>query len=318
LFSVIRSLRAHGIGIIYVTHRLEEAMQIGDRATILRDGRKIATLAINETTRADLISTIVGRQVSDQFVRSSGMPGPEVLRLEGVSTVNDIQDISFNLHAGEILGITGVVGAGGTSILRAIFGADRISAGKFYLDGQPVKIDSPQEAITHGIGLLTENRQEQGLVLGMKSQENMTLASLDDMGLGPFIDQQAEDNVVRHYARRLNIHPDDLARQAMFLSGGTQQKLVLSKWLASRCRVLLLDEPTRGIDVGARLEFYRLLNELSRRGLAMVIVSTNVPEILSLSDRIAILRQGQIVSILPRAEVSPAEIITLASAGASQ
>jgi ribose transport system ATP-binding protein len=317
LFSVIRRLRSHGISIIYVTHRLEEAVQIGDTTTILRDGRKITTIPINETTQADLIRMIAGRYVNDKFARASVAFGPEVLRLEQVSSPSGIKDISFSLQAGEILGITGLVGAGGTSILRAIFGADPISTGRLYLDGQPVRFDSPQDAIAHGVGLVSEDRQEQGLVLQMDARQNMTLASLSNIGPGPFIDQQAETNIVNHYARRLAIRPDDLSRKALFLSGGTQQKVVLSKWLATQCRVLLLDEPTRGIDVGARFEFYHLLNELSRRGLGMVVVSSDLAEILSLSDRVGIVRHGQLVAILSRAEANLAEILALASGGTS-
>ena len=315
LFSVLRRLRSHGIGIIYVTHRIEEALQIGDRTTILRDGRKVATLAVNETTPADLIKMIVGRDVEEQFVRSSRTLGAEILRLEGIGYPNGIQNISFNLHRGEILGITGLIGSGGTSILRAIFGANPITSGCLYLNEQPVKINSPQDAVALGIGLLTEDRQDQGLVLDMNAQENMTLSSLDEISSGPLIDHQAENNIGRHYAKRLNIRLDFLSSKARFLSGGTQQKLVLSRWLASQCRILLLDEPTRGIDVGARAEFYRLINELTRRGIGMVIVSSNLSEILSLSDRIAVLRQGQMVTIVPHETTSLAEILALASGG---
>jgi ribose transport system ATP-binding protein len=315
LFSVIRRLRAHGIGILYVTHRLEEAMQIGDRATILQDGRKMATLTIDDTTRSDLISMIVGQHIDDRLVRSPIEPGPEILRVEKLSAKSGLQNVSFDLRAGEILGFTGLVGAGGTGLLRAIFGADPISGGAIFLDGQRVTVSSPQDAISHGIGLLTEDRQEQGLVLEMIAQQNVTLASLEEIGRGPIIDQEVESSIARHYANRLNVHTSDLDRKTLFLSGGTQQKLVLSRWLASRCRVLLLDEPTRGVDVGARVEFYRLLNELSRRGLGIIIVSSNLSEILNLSDRIAVLRHGQIITILPRAAASPAEILSLVNGG---
>jgi ribose transport system ATP-binding protein len=313
LFSVIRRLRAHGLGIIYVTHRLEEALQIGDRATILRDGWKVATLDLNGTTQTDLIRMIVGRSIEDTLVRPVAGPGPEILRLEHVGSANGIKDISINLHAGEILGVTGLIGAGGTNLLRAIFGVDPISSGALFIDGQPVKIVSPQAAIARGIGFLTEDRQGQGLVLEMNGQENITMASLDDIGVGPLIDHRAENNIVQHYARRLKIRPNQLATKALFLSGGTQQKLILSRWLTCQCRILLLDEPTRGIDVGARAEFYRLLNELTKRGLAIILVSSNLPEILGLSDRIAVLRRGQIVASLSRTEATSTELLSLAN-----
>ena len=315
LFSVIRRLRSRGVGIVYVTHRLEEALQIGDRATILRDGQNIATLAINETTQADLIRLIVGRGIEETFVRTIAPIGPEILRLDRVSSTSGIVNTSFSLHAGEILGVTGLIGAGGTDLLHIIFGMDAITSGTLYVDGKPVKIKSPQEAISLGIGLLTEDRQEQGLVMEMNAQENITLTSLDDLSVGPVIDHKAENNIGRHYARRLNIRLDHLASKALHLSGGTQQKLILSRWLASRCRLLLLDEPTRGVDVSSRLEFYHLLNELSRRGTAMILVSSNLTEILSLSDRIMVLRRGRVMAVCSRSETNPSNLLALANGG---
>jgi ABC-type sugar transport system ATPase subunit len=317
LFSVIRTLRAQGISIIYVTHRLEEAQQIGDRVTALRDGRVIGTVALSGLSQKDLIQMVAGRPLENLFIRTSvEPPGPELLRLEAISSQGGIQEISFALRAGEILGITGLTGAGGTAILRAIFGADTISSGVLYRDGQPVKIDSPQTAIALGIGLLTEDRQEQGLILEMNALENITLAALENCGPGPFIDHQAENNIAHHYARRLKIRPHNLLRKVLSLSGGTQQKIILSKWLASQCRVLLLDEPTRGVDVGARAEFYKVCNELTQRGIGIVIVSLDVREILGLSDRIIVIREGRIAAILSRSEASLTRIMALASGGA--
>jgi ABC-type sugar transport system ATPase subunit len=316
LFSVIRKLRARGMGIVYVTHRLEEAMQIGDRASILRDGHKIATLAIDETTRTDLIQLILGHGITDTVNRPIKPMEPEILRLEHIYSENGIQDISFNLHAGEILGITGLVGAGGTNLLQTIFGVQPASSGTIFFEGKPVKINSPQDAISMGIGFLTENRQEQGLVLEMNAQENMTMAALDEVSVGLLIDQLAENRLVKHYARRFNINANFLGSKTRYLSGGTQQKVILSRWLASRCRVLLLDEPSRGIDVGARAELYKLLNELTRRGMSMIIVSSNLPEVFALSDRIAVLRHGQLADILPRSSASPAKVLALTNGGA--
>jgi ribose transport system ATP-binding protein len=318
LFSVIRKLRARGMGIVYVTHRLEEAMQIGDRASILRDGHKIATLSIDETTRTDLIRLIVGHGISDSVDRQENTSMREVLRLEHVSSMKGIKDISLNLNSGEILGITGLIGSGGTNLLQTIFGVNPISSGQIYFEGEPVKINSPQEAITRGIGFLTENRQEQGLVLEMNTQENMSMSALDEVSIGPLIDRLAENRLVKHYARRLNINSGLLESKTRYLSGGTQQKVLLSRWLASRCRVLLLDEPSRGIDVGARAELYGLLNELTRRGMSMIMVSSNLPEIFTLSDRIAVLRFGQIAEILSRSEASPARVLAVMNGGSIQ
>ena len=315
LFSGIRSMRKEGLGVLYVTHRLDETMQIGDRTTILRDGRKVATLPINETTRADLIRMIVGSPLDDSFDRGQAKAGAEVLRLERVATSGGIHDLSLSIHKGEILGVTGLVGSGGTSLLNAIFGAEPFIAGTAYVDGRPVRIDSPHTAIAQGIGMVTEDRQEQGLVLDMNAQENITLSTLEELGPGPFINAAAEADVAEHYARRMHIPGEALSRKTMFLSGGTQQKVVLSRWLASQCRILLLDEPSRGIDVGARLELYRLVNELTRRGLAVILVSANLQEIMTLADRVAVLRAGRLAGIVERGENSAAEILSLANTG---
>jgi len=316
LFSVIRQLRARGLGIIYVTHRLEEAMQIGDRASIMRDGHMVATVAIDGTTKKDLVRMIVGHGVEDSITRISRSSKEEILRLEKVSSKEGITDVSFNLHAGEILGITGLIGSGGTDLLQTIFGVNPVISGKIFMRGKEVKILSPQDAISLGIGFITEDRQNQGLILEMNAQENMTIASLDDISMGQIIDLQAENQIVEHYASRLNINPLILSGKSKFLSGGTQQKVVLSRWLARNCQVLLLDEPSRGVDVGSRAELYRLLNELTKRGTSMILVSSNIPEILTMADRIVVLRQGRIVKLLNRYEATHSAIMNLVEEGA--
>ena len=318
LFSAIRVLRAQGVAVVYVSHRMEEVLQIGDRATVLRDGRKIATVALADTSLDELIQMIVGRYLSDKFPKTSIEVGPEVLRVEGLTRQGMIEDVSFSLHAGEILGITGLIGAGGTALVRAIFGADPADGGAIYVDGQLAKMDSPQAAIAQGIGLLTENRQEQGLVLDMSAQDNMTLAALKNAWPGPFIDREVESGIATQYAERLGIQPESLVQQALFLSGGTQQKVVLSKWLATRSRVLIFDEPTQGIDVGARVEIYRLMNELARQGVGILIVSYDLSEILGMCDRILVLYQGRVVAHLPRSAASKQVILAYASGGGSR
>jgi len=317
LFSVIRALRAHGVAVIYISHRLEEMLQIGDRATVLRDGCKIATVTLAHTSLDELIQMIVGRYLPPEgrFPRLPVQVGPEILRVEGLTRRGAIEDATFSLHAGEILGITGLIGAGGTALVRAIFGADPADAGTIYMNGQPVKIDSPQAAIAQGIGLLTENRQEQGLVLDMSALDNMTLAALENAWPGPFLDRDAENHIGAQYAERLGIRLENLLQRTLFLSGGTQQKVVLSKWLATRSQVLIFDEPTRGIDVGARVEIYRLMNELARQGVGMIIVSSDLSEILGMCDRILVLHQGRVVATLPRSEASKQLILTYAGGG---
>ncbi len=318
LHSVIRRMRLQGAAILYVTHHLSEAMQIGSRATILRDGRKIATVAIDATSQDDLIRLITGHENATRrsSVRRPYRIGKEVLRLENVSTATGIDSVSFSLHAGEILGITGLIGAGGTRLFETIFGVEPLLNGTIYLEGKSVTIDSPQVATKLGIGWLTEERREQGLVLEMDAKNNMTLAVLRKLGIGPILNPDEEGSIVAHYARRLGIKLSYLTRRTRELSGGTQQKVILSRWLASSSRVLLIDQPTRGLDIQARGELYDLLNDLARRGMGIIIISSNIDEILNLSDRIIILRKGRIIDILSKGVANPYLITALSSEGA--
>jgi ribose transport system ATP-binding protein len=317
LHSVIRRMRSQGAAVLYVTHHLSEAMQIGNRATILRDGRKIATVAIAATSQHDLIRLITGSENATRrsSIRRSRRIGGELLRLENVSTATGIDNVSFSLHAGEILGITGLIGAGGTRLFETVFGVEPLLNGMIYLEGKPVTIDSPQVATTLGIGWLTEERREQGLVLEMDAQNNMTLAVLRKLGIGPILNPDEEGSIVAHYARRLGIKLSNLTRRTRELSGGTQQKVILSRWLASSSRVLLIDQPTRGLDVQARGELYDLLYDLAHRGIGIIIISSNIDEILNLSDRIIILRKGRIIDILSKREANPYLITALSSEG---
>jgi ribose transport system ATP-binding protein len=289
--------------------------QIGQRATILRNGSKIATVSLSETSLDQLIRLIVGRILPDKFPEKPNKPGPEILRVEGLSRDNEIENISFSLHEGEILGIAGLVGAGGTTLTRAIFGADPANNGTIFLDGQPIQISNPQDAISHGIGLLTDDRMEQGLVPEMLAQDNITLAALENAWPGPLIDHRLENDLATHYAERLAIKAENLHQQTFMLSGGTQQKIILSKWLATQARVLIFDEPTRGIDIGARVEIYNLINDLAQNGNSIIITSVDFNEILGMCDRILVMRNGRIVANLPRSEASKQSLLAYASGG---
>jgi ribose transport system ATP-binding protein len=315
LFGILRTLHAQGVTILYISHRLEEVLQIGDRATVLRDGRKITTVSLAEASLEDLILWIVGRYLPGKFPKPLPAPGPEILRVEGLRRAGVLDDVSFTLRGGEILGIAGLVGAGGTALTRALFGADPAESGAIYVDGQPALIRSPDDAISLGIGLLPEDRLEQGLILQMRAQHNMTLVALENAWPGPWIDHSRENDIANYYAEALGIRSESLSQPALSLSGGTQQKLVLSKWLAARARVLLFDEPTRGVDVGARVEIYRLMGDLARRGTGIILVSADLTEILGMCDRVLVMRRGAIVADLPRANASQREILRLASGG---
>jgi ribose transport system ATP-binding protein len=315
LFGILRTLHAQGVTILYISHRLEEVLQIGDRATVLRDGRKITTVSLAEASLEDLILWIVGRFLPGKFPKALTAPGPEILRVERLRRAGVLDGVSFALRGGEILGIAGLVGAGGTALTRALFGADPAEGGAIYVDGQPALIRSPDDAISLGIGLLPEDRLEQGLILQMRAQHNMTLVALENAWPGPWIDHSRENDIANYYAEALGIRNESLSQPAISLSGGTQQKLVLSKWLAARARVLIFDEPTRGVDVGARVEIYRLMGDLARRGTGIILVSSDLTEILGMCDRILVMRRGVIVADLPRANASQREILRLASSG---
>jgi ribose transport system ATP-binding protein len=315
LFGILRTLRAQGVTILYIGHRLEEALQIGDRATVLRDGRKITTVPLAEASLDDLILWIVGRYLPGKYSKPPSIGGPEVLRVERLQRRGELEHVSFSLHAGEIVGIAGLIGAGGTALSRALFGADPAESGSIFVDGEPVTIRTPDDGIANGIGLLPEDRLEQGLILQMQVQHNMTLAALESAWPGPWIDRSREDDIAQYYAGRLGIRSETLAQPARTLSGGTQQKLVLSKWLAARARVLIFDEPTRGVDVGARVEIYRLMEEQARRGTGILLVSSDWNELLGMCDRILVMRRGSVVADLPRARASQREILRLAGEG---
>jgi ABC-type sugar transport system ATPase subunit len=268
-----------------------------------------------EASLEDLILWIVGRYLPGKFPKALPAPGPEILRVEDLHRSGVLDNVSFALCGGEILGIAGLVGAGGTALTRALFGADPAESGAIYVDGQSVTIRSPEDAIALGIGLLPEDRLEQGLILQMRAQHNMTLVALENAWPGPWIDHSRESDIANYYADALGIRNESLSQPALSLSGGTQQKLVLSKWLAARARVLLFDEPTRGVDVGARVEIYRLMGDLARRGTGIILVSSDLTEILGMCDRILVMRRGVIVADLTRANASQREILRLASGG---
>jgi ribose transport system ATP-binding protein len=318
LFGILRTLRAQGVTILYIGHRLEEALQIGDRATVLRDGRKITTVPLAEASLDDLILRIVGRYLPSKYPNHQPVIGPEVLRVERLQRRGELEKVTFSLHAGEIVGIAGLVGAGGTALSRALFGADPAESGSIFIDGEPAIIRTPDDGITHGIGLLPEDRLEQGLILQMQAQHNMTLAALENAWAGPWIDRSQENEIANYYAGKLGIRNETLVRPALALSGGTQQKLVLSKWLAARARVLIFDEPTRGVDVGARVEMYRLMGEQARRGAGIILVSSDLNEILGMCDRILVMRRGSIVADLPRSRASQREILRFAGGGGAE
>ncbi len=314
LFNIVRELKAEGVAVIYISHHLEEVFQISDRTTVLRDGRRIATQPTNTLDVDKLIRLMVGRDLSEQFPKQPAERGHEVLRVEGLNQGNRLRDISFSVYAGEVLGLAGLVGAGRTELVRAIFGADPIDSGRFYIDGQPVTIKSSRDAVQHGIGLLTEDRKRQGLFLQMNVRENITISVLERLTRGLRTNQKKEATLAGEFIDTLAIKAFSQDQLAINLSGGTQQKVVLSKWLATKPRLLIFDEPTRGIDVGAKVEIYRMINDLARQGVAILMVSSELPEILGMSDRIMVMAGGRIRGFLSREEATEEKVMELATA----
>lgn len=313
LLAAIRALRAQGVAFMYVSHRLEEILPIGDQVTVLRDGRKVATVPLAETSLDALVEMISGYPLREPFLKTPAAPGAEILRVDYLKCQGVLSDISFSLYAGEILGFTGLTGSGGTMLAQALFGVSPIDAGTIAIDQRPASIRSPQDAIACGIGLLTERRLEQGLVLNMSAHDNMTLAALALVQHGPLIDHNAEHALVLQYATRLGLRRERLDQKALYLSSGTQQKLVLAKWLATHSRVLIFDEPTQGVDVSARAEIYRLIDELAHQGVGIIVISSNMTEILGICDRIMVLRQGRLVAELPREHATQSVLLAHAA-----
>ena len=312
LFRVVRRLKAQGVTFIYISHRLEEIFQIADHVTILRDGRIAGDLAVSEVDVDRVISVMVGRELHELFPRQPHVLGEEVLRVDGFTSPGRFSDVSFSVRRGEILGIAGMVGSGRTELVRAVFGADPGARGYVFLHGRRVRFRDPREAIRHGVGLLPEERKTQGVVLSLSVRDNISLTIFDRLARLGVINRVRQSTLVGDLVRRLAIRTPNLEQLAMYLSGGNQQKVVLAKWLARRCTLLIFDEPTRGIDVGSKAEIYRLMTEMCQRGAAVIMVSSELLELLSMSDRIVVMRHGRVVGELPRAEASEEHVLNLA------
>ena len=314
LFRLIRTLKEEGVSIIYISHRLEELFEVSDRITIMRDGKYIDTLETAQTNRNQLVKLMVGRDLSEDYPSRKVEIGEEVLRVEGLSTVETkIKNVSFTLHKGEILGFAGLVGAGRTEVMRALFGADAKSSGEVYIHGKKVEINCPQDAIENGISLVPEDRKGQGVSLTMTIRENVSLVKLKDLQGLMRISRAKETKLVQEYIDSLSIKTPSMEQLAKNLSGGNQQKVAVAKWLATQSDIIILDEPTRGIDVGAKYEIYLLMNELVNMGKSLIMISSEMPELIGMSDRILVMYQGELMGELKVDEVSQENILKLAS-----
>ncbi|MBN2031189.1 sugar ABC transporter ATP-binding protein [bacterium] len=294
LFSMIRRLKKKGVSIIFISHRLEEAYDIGDRVTVLRDGRHIGTCDMDQIQKTDLIKMMVNRELKEQYPRIRMQAGEEILRVENVNKKGILKDITFSLHRGEILGITGLMGAGRTELARILFGVDQFDNGQFVFKGKMITIQSPRKAINLGIGFLTEDRKSQGLILKQSLQENICLPSIERFSRWGMMDVQKENLITERYIKELKIKTTGSRQKVKYLSGGNQQKVVMGKWLATQADIFIFDEPTRGIDVGSKVEIYQWMNRLTKNGSGLIMMSSEMPEILGMSDRILVMRHGHI------------------------
>ena len=314
LFEQVEILRKNNVSIIYITHRLKELGMICDRVTVLRDGEKVKTMLISETNEQEIVASMVGREISDYYNQEQHERKEEMLRVEGLTREGVFQDISFTAYKGEILGIAGLVGAKRTDVLEAIFGKNQHSAGKVYVKGQEVDFKTPRDAIAARLGFVTEDRRSTGLMLQAKIRDNAVLPSLPrTKSKFGFLNPKWEREATTEYFQKLRIKAPSINTNVSTLSGGNQQKVILAKWLIAESEILLLDEPTRGIDVNAKAEFYTLMNNFVKDGGCIVMVSSELPEILGVSDRVLVMREGKISGELRREEASEQSIIQLAS-----
>jgi len=313
LFDAMRRLKKRGVSVVFISHRLEEVLRVVDRVIVMRDGHRVGTLPIAEATEEKLIRLMVGREVG-LFPKERAEIGQPVLEVRGISGDNGVRNVSFAVHKGEILGIAGLMGAGRTEVARLICGADRLTEGTVFIEGRKVKIHTPADAVRHGIGWIPEDRKQHGLVLGMTVRDNITMAILRRIsGLLGAVSQRKENDIAKHYVDALSVITPSLTQTVRNLSGGNQQKVVLAKWLSTEPKVLIMDEPTRGIDVGAKAEVHALMSRLAQQGIAIIMISSEMPEIIGMSDRVIVMCQGRVTGEFKRDEFDQEQIMTCAT-----
>lgn len=312
LIKIVNDLRNDGVTVIYISHKLEEVMEISDRVSIMRDGRMICTYDIADVTTDMIVESMVGRSVSQSYPQRPSRPGedaPVALEVKNLTRNGVFRDISFQLRKGEILGFAGLVGSGRTEIVRAIFGADKLDSGEIFINGEKVKIPNPKVAIAKGLALLTEDRKSQGLHLHMTLSQNVSSANLKAVVRGLFISRKVEKDTCNEYIKTLAIKTPSSEQKAVNLSGGNQQKVVLAKWMFANSDIIVLDEPTRGIDVGAKMEIYNLMNEMVAQGKSIIMISSEMPELLAMSDRVVVVYEGNQKGTLVGDEISAENVM---------
>jgi ribose transport system ATP-binding protein len=312
LFSVMRRLKEQGISFVHITHRLEEVLAISDRITVLKDGEVVGTVLTKNVTKDDIIQMMIGRKLSAMYPSRDVPIGEEVFSVSGLSGLNNVTDVSFSIHKGEVLGIAGLVGSGRTEVARAIFGADRAYSGKMSLKGKPIKTTSVRKMVKAGVGLVPEDRKQQGVILAMAVKTNITLPSLHKITrFFGILRQKREEKIVGQLIQQLSIKTSSMNAEVADLSGGNQQKVALAKWLSRDCDVLILDEPTRGVDVGAKVEIYNAINALVAQGIAIIMISSEMMEVIGMADRVMVMSRGHVTGFLEGDQITEENILRL-------
>ena len=315
LFEVINSLRKKGVSIVYISHRMEEIFELCDRITVLRDGEYVGTENIADIDLDHVVQMMIGRTIGERFPKRESNIGAEVLRVEGLTSGKLFKDISFDVKAGEVLGVSGLMGAGRTEIMQALFGNLHVDSGKIYIDGKEASIKNPRQAIAEGIGFITEDRKVEGLLLEKSIAENIHIANLGKVSNGFVLNKEKQLSLVKKGIEEFKVRCFGPEHECGNLSGGNQQKIVLAKWVYTDPKILILDEPTRGVDIGAKKEIYNIINQMAAKGVAVIMVSSELPEVLGMSDRIAVVHEGKITGILNATEADQAKVMTLATGG---
>lgn len=315
LFKVIESLRKKGVSMVYISHRMEEIFELCDRITVLRDGSYIGVKNIPETNMNEIVKMMIGREIGERYPSRNVKIGKEVLKVKELTRKGTFHDVNFSVRAGEVLGVSGLMGAGRTEIMQAIFGNLSYESGTIEIDGKEVKISNPRQAMEHGIGFITEDRKTEGLMLDKSIRENISLCNLRRISKSSVISREAEKNMVAEAIKDLHIKCFGSYHECNNLSGGNQQKVVLAKWILTNPKILILDEPTRGVDIGAKKEIYSIINKLAAQGVAIIMVSSELPEVLGMSDNIMVVREGEVREIISYEEANQERVMTLATGG---
>lgn len=315
LFKVIESLRKKGVSMVYISHRMEEIFELCDRITVLRDGSYIGVKNIPETNMNEIVKMMIGREIGERYPSRNVKIGKEVLKVKELTRKGTFHDVNFSVRAGEVLGVSGLMGAGRTEIMQAIFGNLSYESGTIEIDGKEVKISNPRQAMEHGIGFITEDRKTEGLMLDKSIRENISLCNLRRISKSSVISREAEKNMVAEAIKDLHIKCFGSYHECNNLSGGNQQKVVLAKWILTNPKILILDEPTRGVDIGEKKEIYSIINKLAAQGVAIIMVSSELPEVLGMSDNIMVVREGEVRGIISYEEANQERVMTLATGG---